>query len=535
MRLITSFSIQVCWRSWGRRKLNSKNRSAVWTHSAFSGVFTPFADNIGCVVRNKKTNEIICTGFAPDHSTNTANTVLRVCSNDIGFPTPPTKQTQINVYILTATATHLGVTEVTDRASDLFHTIEFPQAWISAPSYDIYPGETLETIPIDGSGGNGNDQTPLGLILITNSYRGPDNTGAATRESEALLLTLGNVTIPTELTPDELVFPVAKAFEGPTCAVWKETGATCATAIARSFLEGGEVSTDANSTKKVYKIYREGESPEPISSKGDDGPQKIGQTRGSLDSLLFKPREEEDETSKCPEIAVPRSAVLQVPTTSQRPAPTVTPALSPATQGTPPMTSTIQNAFPTWPTQNITAETHSPVLTAGPGQNSTNLITSPEQIVTTQSPAPTTSTAQNYITQSNNTSVVPTQNVTTQTQSPDITPLPSQTNTNGSTPLNLAPITAPTVAPATAASPNSTNAAFPAPTAMLLSLVPTPLRGSPREDAPLVAAIVMAGAQAQQRDNDPPGLPFISHGVSHFSLESTLGLGLALALLVQLV
>jgi hypothetical protein len=495
----------------------------------FSGVFTPFADHIGCVIRNKKTNEIICTGFAPDHSTNTANTILRVCSNDIGFPTPPTKQTQINVYILTATATHLGVTEVTDLASEQFLTIGFPQAWISAPSYDIYPGETLETLRIDGTGGNGSDRTPLGLILITNSYRGPDNTGAATRESEALILTVGEQTIPTEVSPDELGFPVAEAFEGPACAAWKETGATCATAIARSFLKGSEISTNANSLKKVYKIYSEGESTESLSSNGDDGDQKIGQTDGALDSLLDKLRQDEDETSKCPEVAVPRSAVLRVSTT----APTAAPE-TPATRSPTSMTLTTQNpttqsnSFQIGPTQNVASETISPVLTAAPDQNSTALQTTPAQIVTKQTAAPMASAAQNHTTQSNTPSALPVQNLTTTMRPPS-----SQTSTNGSTSINLSQIDLPTVVPTPAASPNSN-----APLSPSLTMLPTPARtpqsGSPGQAGPLGAAIIMVGAGGQQRDRDPPGLPFISHGASHFSLELTVGLGLALSLLAQL-
>ena len=184
-----------------------------------SGVFTPFTDNIGCIVRDKATGGIICTGFPPDHSTNTGNTILRVCSNDIGFAAPPASQTRINIYVLTATATHLGETAVTDRASEQFHTISFPKPWLSAPSYDIYPGETLETIEIDGTGGDGTSK-PLGLMLVTNSNRGPTNTGAASSESETLIITNGPQNLPIEVTPDDLEFPVAEALEGPECTTY---------------------------------------------------------------------------------------------------------------------------------------------------------------------------------------------------------------------------------------------------------------------------------------------------------------------------
>ena len=271
-------------------------------------MFTPFTDNVDCVVRNTNTGEIKCTGMPPDHSTNTGNTILRVCSNDLGFVDPPETQQQINVYILTATATHLGVTEVTDRASEQFHTLEFPQTWISAPSYDIYPGETLDVIEVGGSGGN-SIAKPLGLMLVSNSYRGPLKTGAATAETETLILTNGQQDLPVEVTPDELVFPVAEDFEGPdVCAAWEETG-DCAN--VRSGISSADELLTLN-TKHLFArqhvtMRREESNENVLTDEGGDDME----TRGSLEALLDESRQ--GDGGKCPEIEVPRSRVLRVP------------------------------------------------------------------------------------------------------------------------------------------------------------------------------------------------------------------------------
>lgn len=263
-------------------------------------------------MRNKVTEELTCTGFPPDHSTNTGNTIIRACSNHIGFPEPPTGQQQINVYILTATATHLGVQEVTDRASEQFHTVGFPQAYISAPSYDIYPGNTLSTLEIDGTGGSGDTQ-PLGLMLVTNSYRDAESTGAAIPESETVILPIGELSLPSEVTPDMVEFPVASVFDGPVCATW-ENSASCA--VSRSG-EHGFISDETFSLfsedQAITRMYGAAENDESLLA---DAVRDSIHTRGAFDQILFETKQEPgegeggEEVSKCPETAVPRAVPL---------------------------------------------------------------------------------------------------------------------------------------------------------------------------------------------------------------------------------
>lgn len=279
-----------------------------------SGVFTPFTDSVGCIVRNKKTGELKCTGFVPDHSTNTGNTILRVCSNDIGFAEAPKDQQQFKVYLLTATATHLGTTETTDRASEKFHTLEFPQTWISAPSYDIYSGATLEFMELDGSGGNGTD-IPLGLMLVSNAYRGPKRTGAATAESETIILMNGPQILPLEVTPDELPFPVAEIFDGPSCVAWADTetcAASSATSRSADFDEPLFEATKKQSFSRMqFKSDRKRKTGDEMNIKYS----VAGISSSVFDTLFDSPTSsKQQDGGGCPEIEVPRYfPVVRVP------------------------------------------------------------------------------------------------------------------------------------------------------------------------------------------------------------------------------
>jgi hypothetical protein len=115
-----------------------------------------------------------CTGFAIDHSTNTLNTVLRVCSNDLGISEPQV----INVRAITFTVpTSSPLSDITT-----FTPILFPEPALAVPSYDILPGESLDSILVTGSS-QIQSTPPLSILLMTNSYRDSSSTGAATRET----------------------------------------------------------------------------------------------------------------------------------------------------------------------------------------------------------------------------------------------------------------------------------------------------------------------------------------------------------------
>jgi Subtilase family len=160
-----------------------------------------------------------CVGFAPDHCTNTANTVLRFCSEDIGINSTDTR-TIVNVAVSSFSFPEDKVTDMMD-----FRKIPILQAVLSVPSYDVEPGAVLRNITVSGGPVSADFAFPLGLLLFTNSFRSSNSTGAATRESEAIVILREGVQAYTELSPDILQFPIADDIIGPGCA-WHLLNAT---------------------------------------------------------------------------------------------------------------------------------------------------------------------------------------------------------------------------------------------------------------------------------------------------------------------
>jgi Subtilase family len=163
-----------------------------------------------CRIQDTITGEWKCAGFAPDHSTNTANTIIRACSNDFGITAPAT----LNVGF--SSVAFPAVTVTADSSPAVRITV--PASSLAAPSYDIAPGDTLSHIIVTGET---NVRSSLGLLLITNAFRTASSTGSATRETEAIALTFDGVQLPREITPDVLTFPVATELHGPDCR-WRD-------------------------------------------------------------------------------------------------------------------------------------------------------------------------------------------------------------------------------------------------------------------------------------------------------------------------
>jgi hypothetical protein len=156
-----------------------------------------------------------CTGFTVDHSTNTANTVLRVCSNDLGISEPQV----INVGVVTYVVPSDG--SVSDFT--VFTRLLFPEPALSAPSYDVLPGGKLDSILVSGPGRvPANREPSLGILLFTNAYRDSLNTGAATRDTEAVAILRSGISDPVEVTPDFLELPITSNVDGPTDCTWEQ-------------------------------------------------------------------------------------------------------------------------------------------------------------------------------------------------------------------------------------------------------------------------------------------------------------------------
>lgn len=164
-----------------------------------------------------ESGESFCTGLSSDHSSNTANTVLRVCSNDLLLTN---NQTDFTVQFRTA-AYPFAITEefVTSKVN-----VQFPTPSLSAPSYDIAPQTTLEEFHVTGFM---TPDTSFGLQLVTNAYRGPERTGASTFESETILLLRRGTVLEEEVTTDLVIWPGLFNQGGPICGLSLPEEQTC--------------------------------------------------------------------------------------------------------------------------------------------------------------------------------------------------------------------------------------------------------------------------------------------------------------------
>jgi subtilisin family serine protease len=334
-----------------------------------------------CVIADLKNYERRCTGFPPDHSTSSASTVIRACAEDLGL----TENTStFNVRFEAITFTSEGQIIETDRSGD-FIPISFPRPEISAPSYDIYPGETLKAMELDGIGsifgwqGENENTTsvladhsgaeldpssvsgkPLGLMLVTSSYRTPNRTGAATPMTETLLLLHERYNIsslPRENTTDDvLAFPKAKDVQGPDCS-WKEINATCV-ALMQEELAEGNFSFEVTNVLDSPMIDEEDSVLNPVIPFEGEELQML------LRAMQGNGNEDDDETLTpwCPLVEVPRAEVpTRAPTAEPEPteAPTQSPSFRPSTLPTVSLAAQVSpTAIPVMkpPSQGLRAE-----------------------------------------------------------------------------------------------------------------------------------------------------------------------------------
>jgi hypothetical protein len=192
-----------------------------------------------------------CIGFAPDHATNTANTVLRFCSEDIGIMNTTKSDVIVNVAISSFSFPEDKVADVME-----YRNISIRQVGLSAPSYDIEPGAVLHEICLSGRGGSSPSTAvapPLGLLLFTNAFRSSTSTGSATRASEAIAILRPGIQQHAELSPNTFEFPVAQDVVGPGCS-WHQPNMTLHCAINRDRRLRWNTTSPASSSKRHSSI-----------------------------------------------------------------------------------------------------------------------------------------------------------------------------------------------------------------------------------------------------------------------------------------
>jgi len=171
------------------------------------------------LVKNARTGSVSCGRGHVQHHTYSTVTTLQICSDQLGITNPGFMLVQTRA----SSVNFRGEIEASS-GSPYAIRLTYPEAELSAPSYNLAAGDSLETISVEGSNDRSNGYAPLGLMLVTNAYRSPNSTGAAAPGTETLLVVSELVgkdemfKIYDENTVDKLDIPPPLDLQGPDCS-----------------------------------------------------------------------------------------------------------------------------------------------------------------------------------------------------------------------------------------------------------------------------------------------------------------------------
>lgn len=120
--------------------------------------------------------------FFAEHSTNTGNTVLLVCGEQVGLTGTDMLATTVDMYVVAQDFYHGGPGDIIDGLS----VTPLGEQYFAVPE-DI-PGNAEGSVQVTDFGAFPGNSQELGVMLITNGDRGAGARGGATHGSEALLL-----------------------------------------------------------------------------------------------------------------------------------------------------------------------------------------------------------------------------------------------------------------------------------------------------------------------------------------------------------
>ena len=121
--------------------------------------------------------------FFAEHATNTGNTALTICGEQIGMNAENFLNTPVNVDVF-ADDFYFGGPG--DAVTGLTIT-PLGERYLGIPDGDI-PGQSEGTLSVTDFGELPGNSPEYGIMLITNGDRGAGNRGGATQESEAILI-----------------------------------------------------------------------------------------------------------------------------------------------------------------------------------------------------------------------------------------------------------------------------------------------------------------------------------------------------------
>lgn len=119
--------------------------------------------------------------FFAEHSTNTGNTVLYICGEQIGMSGTDLLATNVNMVVLAQDFYFGGPSDLVEGLT----VTPLGERFYGEPT-DV-PGKGNGSLPVYDFGAFPGNSPELGLMLITNGDRGAGNRGGATKDTEALL------------------------------------------------------------------------------------------------------------------------------------------------------------------------------------------------------------------------------------------------------------------------------------------------------------------------------------------------------------
>ena len=140
----------------------SDGRQVTWAENLATGAATAF--------------------FFAEHSTNTGNTVLRVCGNQVGLTAAAVLSRKVDIAVGAFDFFFGGPGDV---LPDILTITPFGEQFVGVA--DDMPGNTSGTLTAFDFGAFPGNTPELGLMVITNGDRGSASRGGATQATESLL------------------------------------------------------------------------------------------------------------------------------------------------------------------------------------------------------------------------------------------------------------------------------------------------------------------------------------------------------------
>jgi hypothetical protein len=140
------------------------------------------------------------TGFADafffvEHATNTNNTVLLICGEQIGLSRADIQSTNVDAFVVVQDFYYGGPGDLVPRFGKAPLTITpLGEQYFALP--EDMPGRTKAPLEVTDFGPFPGNSPELGVMLFTNGDRGEFAFGGATEKTEALLLTKPGVKVP---------------------------------------------------------------------------------------------------------------------------------------------------------------------------------------------------------------------------------------------------------------------------------------------------------------------------------------------------